>query len=47
MHFVLGRIGIATISRACFGGPKQLLVAVATIDFALSKQNQRCFELKV
>jgi len=27
--------------------PKQLLVAVATIDFAFSKQNQCCFELKV
>ena len=26
--------------------PKQLLVAIATIDFAFSKQNQCCFELK-
>jgi hypothetical protein len=32
--------------NAAMNEPKQLLVAIATIDFAFLKQNQCCFELQ-
>ena len=48
----VGAAGRSFIFRLIVGskpmvGAKQLLVAIATIDFAFLKQNQCCFELQV